>query len=55
MSTPATAALCHGAGTRDVMPKAGRRRPASGQEDMIMDIALDPAARRGALTDGGPA
>jgi 4-hydroxy 2-oxovalerate aldolase len=39
----------HGLDTRALLIEIGRRRMVGGQEDMIVDVALDMAARRGRL------
>jgi 4-hydroxy 2-oxovalerate aldolase len=40
------AAASHGLDTRDVLIELGRRRMVGGQEDMIVDVALDLVAAR---------
>jgi len=40
------ASLDHGIDTRDILVELGRRRMVGGQEDMIVDVALDLAAAR---------
>lgn len=42
------ASRLHGIDTRDILTELGRRRMVGGQEDMILDVALDLAARRDA-------
>jgi 4-hydroxy 2-oxovalerate aldolase len=42
------AAADHGLDTRDVLIELGRRRMVGGQEDMIVDVALDLVAAKGA-------
>jgi len=43
------ASQLHGVDTRDILAELGRRRMVGGQEDMILDVALDlAAAKRGA-------
>jgi 4-hydroxy 2-oxovalerate aldolase len=39
----------HGLDTRALLIEIGRRRMVGGQEDMIVDVALDMAARRGTI------
>jgi 4-hydroxy 2-oxovalerate aldolase len=40
------AAQQHGIDTRDILVELGRRKMVGGQEDMIVDVALDLAAGR---------
>jgi len=42
-----TAAATYGIDTRDILVELGRRRMVGGQEDMIVDVALDLLAARG--------
>lgn len=44
------AAASHGLDTREVLIELGKRRMVGGQEDMIVDVALDLAAARGTPT-----
>lgn len=41
------AALDHGLDTREILVELGRRKMVGGQEDMIVDVALDLAGQRG--------
>ena len=41
------AAADYGVDTRDILVELGRRRMVGGQEDMIVDVALDMLNRRG--------
>ncbi|MCY1291300.1 4-hydroxy-2-oxovalerate aldolase [compost metagenome] len=41
-----TAAARYGLGTVDILVELGKRRMVGGQEDMIVDVALDLLARR---------
>ncbi|MGT2489869.1 hypothetical protein ACU4GD_03295 [Cupriavidus basilensis] len=51
-STPASCAMPRGAAARyalktvDILVELGKRRMVGGQEDMIVDVALDLVARR---------
>ncbi|WP_306470796.1 hypothetical protein [Pseudonocardia halophobica] len=40
------AAAEHGLDTREILVEVGRRRMVGGQEDMIVDVALDLAATK---------
>ena len=42
------AAITYGVDTRDILTELGRRRMVGGQEDMIIDVALDILKQRGA-------
>ena len=45
------AAKLHGVDAREILQELGRRRMVGGQEDMIVDVALDLAARRDELAN----
>ncbi|HEX4890440.1 MAG TPA: 4-hydroxy-2-oxovalerate aldolase, partial [Alphaproteobacteria bacterium] len=47
-----TAAQTYGIDTRDILVELGRRRMVGGQEDMIVDVALDLLAARGQSAPG---
>jgi len=47
-----TAAATHGIDTRDILVKLGRRRMVGGQEDIIVDVALDLLVQRGKSAPG---
>lgn len=46
------AAAVHGLDTRDILVEVGRRRMVGGQEDMIIDVALDLVRQRDAVSSG---
>jgi 4-hydroxy 2-oxovalerate aldolase len=47
------AAAIYALDTRDILVEVGNRRLVGGQEDMIVDIALDLAARRESASHTG--
>lgn len=48
------AAGTYGLDTRDILVEVGRRRMVGGQEDMIVDVALDLVRQRDAGRTGSP-
>ena len=50
-----TASQTYGIDTRDILVELGKRRMVGGQEDMIVDVALDLAKERDAKNADGRA